>query len=71
MSFYTICLLFFGVPAIVWLVIRAVIQMRKITARIKEVREELATNPQAAAQGMAEIIAREQSSKRPTKIPKK
>jgi membrane protein insertase Oxa1/YidC/SpoIIIJ len=67
MSAYTIGLLIIGVPVIIWLIIRAIRKMRDITVRIREVREELATNPQAAAQGMAEIIAREQFSKKPKK----
>lgn len=64
---YAIGLLIFGVPLIIWLVLRAIRQMRDITERIREVREELDRNPQAAAQGMAEIIEREKSTKKPKK----
>jgi len=67
MSFYTIGLLIVGVPVIIWLAFRAIRQMRDITARIREVREEMARNPQAAAQGMAEIIAREKFGKKSKK----
>jgi hypothetical protein len=58
MDYYTILLLVLGVPLIVWLTFRAVRRVREITARIKDVQEELAKNPQAAAQGIAEIMAK-------------
>jgi hypothetical protein len=67
MTPYATGLLIFGVPLIIWLVIRAVRQMHKITERIRDVREELERNPHAAAQGMAEIIEREKSAKRSKK----
>lgn len=67
MTPYATGLLIFGVPLIIWLVIRAVRQMHDITERIRDVREELDRNPQAAAQGMAEIIEREKSTKRSKK----
>ena len=46
----------FGVPIIVWLAVRAWRQARAVRARIAEVREELARNPQEIFLAQAELM---------------
>ena len=52
----TVLLLLFGVPAIVGLTLRAVRRTRAIRARIEEVQEEMARNPQAPYAALAALM---------------
>ena len=45
-----------GVPVIVWLAVRAWHKARAVRARIAEVREELARNPQEVFLAQAELM---------------
>lgn len=53
---YTVGLLAFGIPLIVWLAVRAAQRIQAIKERIADVQEDLKRSPQSPYAAMAELF---------------
>ena len=60
---YTQLLLAMGIPAIIALAVLAIVRARRLAVHIREVKEDMARNPQNPYAALAELMAEREGRK--------